>query len=124
MAQKDVLNAILKEIKQNKLNDPVFISVQENEGIENLKNEIIKLFNSNDLDYVHELIITNERHKNLLKKSVDYLYDAKKEISLGQPIDIVSIYVKKATKTLGEIIGADVTEDIISKIFEKFCLGK
>ena len=102
VAQKDVLNAILKEIKQNKLNDPVFISVQENEGIENLKNEIIKLFNSNDLDYVHELIITNERHKNLLKKSVDYLYDAKKEISLGQPIDIVSIYVKKATKTLGE----------------------
>ena len=80
VAQKDVLNAILKEIKQNKLNDPVFISVQENEGIENLKNEIIKLFNSNDLDYVHELIITNERHKNLLKKSVDYLYDAKKEI--------------------------------------------
>lgn len=124
VAQKDVLNAILKEIKQNKLNDPVFLSVQENEGIENLKNEIIKLFNSNDLDYVHELIITNERHKNLLKKSVDYLYDAKKEISLGQPIDIVSIYVKKATKTLGEIIGADVTEDIISKIFEKFCLGK
>ena len=77
-----------------------------------------------DLDYAHELIITNERHKDLLKKAVEYLNDAKKEISLGQPIDIVSIYVKKATKTLGEIIGANVTEDIISKIFEKFCLGK
>ena len=124
VAQKNVLNGILDEIKQNKLNDPIFISVQENKGIDILKDEIIKLFNSNDLDYAHELIITNERHKDLLKKSVDYLNDAKKEISLGQPIDIVSIYVKKATKTLGEIIGADVTEDIISKIFEKFCLGK
>lgn len=124
VAQKNVLNGILDKIKQNKLNDPIFISVQENKGIDKLKDEIIKLFNSNDLDYAHELIITNERHKDLLKKSVDYLNDAKKEISLGQPIDIVSIYVKKATKTLGEIIGADVTEDIISKIFEKFCLGK
>ena len=124
VAQKNVLNGILDEIKQNELNDPIFISVQENKGIDKLKDEIIKLFNSNDLDYAHELIITNERHKDLLKKSVDYLNDAKKEISLGQPIDIVSIYVKKATKTLGEIIGADVTEDIISKIFEKFCLGK
>lgn len=124
VAQKNVLNGILDKIKQNKLNDPIFISVQENKGIDNLKNEIIKLFNSNDLDYAHELIITNERHKDLLKKAVEYLNDAKKEISLGQPIDIVSIYVKKATKTLGEIIGADVTEDIISKIFEKFCLGK
>lgn len=124
VAQKNVLNGILDKIKQNKLNDPIFISVQENKGIDNLKNEIIKLFNSNDLDYAHELIITNERHKDLLKKAVEYLNDAKKEISLGQPIDIVSIYVKKATKTLGEIIGANVTEDIISKIFEKFCLGK
>ena len=124
VAPKNVLNGILDEIKQNELNDPIFISVQENKGIDNLKNEIIKLFNSNDLDYAHELIITNERHKDLLKKAVEYLNDAKKEISLGQPIDIVSIYVKKATKTLGEIIGADVTEDIISKIFEKFCLGK
>ena len=124
VASKNVLNGILDEIKQNELNDPIFISVQENKGIDKLKDEIIKLFNSNDLDYAHELIITNERHKDLLKKSVDYLNDAKKEISLGQPIDIVSIYVKKATKTLGEIIGADVTEDIISKIFEKFCLGK
>ena len=124
VASKNVLNGILDEIKQNELNDPIFISVQENKGIDKLKDEIIKLFNSNDLDYAHELIITNERHKNQIKKSVDYLNDAKKEISLGQPIDIVSIYVKKATKTLGEIIGADVTEDIISKIFEKFCLGK
>ena len=124
VASKNVLNGILDEIKQSELNDPIFISVQENKGIDKLKDEIIKLFNSNDLDYAHELIITNERHKDLLKKSVDYLNDAKKEISLGQPIDIVSIYVKKATKTLGEIIGADVTEDIISKIFEKFCLGK
>ena len=82
------------------------------------------MFDSNDLDYSNELIITNERHKDLLKKSVNYLKDAKTEIFNGQPIDIVSIYVKKATKTLGEIIGADVTEDIISKIFEKFCLGK
>ena len=124
VASKNVLNGILDEIKQNELNDPIFISVQENKGIDKLKDEIIKLFNSNDLDYAHELIITNERHKDLLKKSVDYLNDAKKEISLGQPIDIVSIYVKKDTKTLEEIIGADVTEDIISKIFEKFCLGK
>ena len=60
----------------------------------------------------------------MLKIAIGYLNEAKNEISMGQPIDIVSIYVKKSTKTLGEIIGADVTEDIISKIFEKFCLGK
>jgi tRNA modification GTPase len=114
----------LNELKEKNINKPICISVQENIGIDELKDQIIKLFNSSDLDYSHELIITNERHKDLLKKAVNYLLEAKNEIALGQPIDIVSIYVKKSTKTLGEIIGADVTQDIISKIFEKFCLGK
>ena len=124
VTSKTVLNGIMKELEQNNIKKPICISVQENIGIDDLKNSIVDLFDISDLDYTHELIITNERHKDLLKKAVNYLNEAKKEIDLGQPIDIVSIYVKKATKTLGEIIGADVTEDIISKIFEKFCLGK
>ena len=124
ITEKAILDAILGELKQKGIKKPVCISVQENKGIDELKNAIINLFNISDLDYSHELIITNERHKDLLKKSINYLNDAKKEINLGQPIDIVSIYIKKCTKTLGEIIGADVTQDIIAKIFEKFCLGK
>ena len=122
--QKSVLDGILKELKEKGINEPVLISVEENTGIDDLKKKIIDMFDSSDLDYSHELIITNERHKDLLKKSIGYLNDAKVEVNNGQPIDIVSIYIKKASKTLGEIIGADVTQDVISKIFEKFCLGK
>lgn len=124
LTTKDDLNAIIKKLEKKNINKPVCISVKNNSGIDELKSKIIELFDASDLDYSHELIITNERHKDLLKKAIGYLNDAKNEISMGQPIDIVSIYVKKSTKTLGEIIGADVTEDIISKIFEKFCLGK
>ena len=124
LTKKSILSTIMNELEYNGIKKAVCISAQENDGIDDLKNEITRLFNVSDLDYSHELIITNERHKDLLKKSINYLIDAKNEINLGQPIDIVSIYVKKCTKTLGEIIGADVTQDIISKIFEKFCLGK
>ena len=119
IASKDDIKAIMDELEKNNINKPVLISVKDNVGIDELKEKIVNLFDSTDLDYSHELIITNERHKDLLKKAVNYLEDAKKEIALGQPIDIVSIYVKKSTKTLG-----DVTQDIIAKIFEKFCLGK
>lgn len=124
VTEKTILDTITLELVDNGINKPICISVEENVGIDELKNEIINLFDSTDLDYTHELIITNERHRDLLKKAINYLNDAKSEINNGQPIDIVSIYVKKSTKTLGEIIGADVTQDIIAKIFEKFCLGK
>lgn len=124
IVSKNDLKAIMNELESNNINNPIYISVKNNSGIDKLKEEIINMFDVSDLDYSHELIITNERHKDLLKKAIGYLIDAKNEISKGQPIDIVSIYVKKSTKTLGKIIGTDVTEDIISKIFEKFCLGK
>lgn len=123
-SQKMIFDTILNELDKIGIKDPVEISVEEDKGIENLKETIINIFYKNDFDFEHELIITNSRHKDLLKKSLNYLEEAKFEIANGQPIDIVSIYVKKVANTLGEIIGANVSQDIVNKIFEKFCLGK
>lgn len=122
--EKKIFDTILKELNNIGINNPIEISVEEDKGVENLKKAIIDMFNKNDFDFEHELIITNSRHKDLLKKSLDYLEEAELEIANGQPIDIVSIYVKKVANTLGEIIGANVSQDIVNKIFEKFCLGK
>lgn len=122
--KKTILNAIMDELKTYGILNPILMSVESNEGIEILKKSIIKLFNENDLDFEHELIITNVRHKELLKKAVIDLQDAISEINNQKPIDIVSIYIKNVAKDLGEILGTDVSEDIINKIFEKFCVGK
>ena len=122
--EKSIFNAFMKELKDIDIKNVIQMSVINEEGINDLKDAINKIFNTSDLDYNKELIITNERHKELLKKSVEYLLDAEKELSQNNPIDIISIYIKKATSTLGQIIGADVNVDIVNKIFEKFCLGK
>lgn len=122
--QKLKFDGILNELKRFGINEVIKMSVLNNEGIDELKNKIEEIFNTNDLDFENELIITNERHRDLLNKSKEYLEIAKKEIEDNEPIDIVSIVIKNATKSLGEIIGADVNQDIVNKIFEKFCLGK
>lgn len=122
--QKLKFDTILDELKRFGVNEVIKMSVLNNEGIDELKNKIEEIFNTNDLDFENELIITNERHRDLLNKSKEYLEIAKKEIEDNEPIDIVSIVIKNATKSLGEIIGADVNQDIVNKIFEKFCLGK
>ena len=122
--QKSFFDTFMDELRQNGINNVLPISLYTNEGIEELKNKIIEIFNTNDLDYEHELIITNARHKDLLKKSIDSLKCALIELENNQPIDIVFINLKNATKKLGEIIGTDVSIDVVQKIFEKFCLGK
>jgi len=40
------------------------------------------------------------------------------------PLDMISINVKVAAEKIGEILGDNVTEDVIKGIFERFCLGK
>lgn len=122
--QKLKFDSILDKLKRFGVNEVIKMSVLNNEGIDELKNKIEEIFNTNDLDFENELIITNERHRDLLNKSKEYLEIAKKKIENNEPIDIVSIVIKNATKSLGEIIGADVNQDIVNKIFEKFCLGK
>ena len=80
---------------------------------------------------VANIIINNTQIDDDLEKSIKNIIvkpedgnETKKEIENNEPIDIVSIVIKNATKSLGEIIGADVNQDIVNKIFEKFCLGK
>lgn len=124
ISSKNVLNQFMEELKQNDIENIIPISVEKEEGIEELKIKLNELFNKNHLDYTTELIITNQRHKDLLKKSAEMLEKSKEEIKLNMPIDIISIYLKNATKYLGEIIGQDVSVDISKKIFEKFCIGK
>lgn len=122
--EKMIFDTFLDELNKMNIKNVIPISIYENIGIDDLKKYIINTFNNNDLDFEHELVITNERHRDLLKKSKEYLFDALNEVKNGQPIDIISIYIKKSAKTLGEIIGSDVSEDVVHKIFEKFCLGK
>ena len=122
--EKSIFDTVLDELNKIDIRNLIQMSVAKNEGVENLKKEIEKMFLNSNFDYEQELVITNARHKDLLRKSIDYLKLAKNEIDLNNPIDIISIYIKKATSTLGEIIGTDVNIDVANKIFEKFCLGK
>lgn len=122
--EKLKFDTIMKQLEELKIENIVQMSIINNYGIDELKEKIEKIFNTCDLDFENELIIINERHRDLLKRAKNFLNEARNQIENNEPIDIVSIVIKSASKSLGEIIGSDVNQDIINKIFEKFCLGK
>jgi len=122
--QKSVFDTFTAQLSKNNINNTVNISVYENKGIENLKNRILSMFFDDKLNNANEVMIVNERHKKLLDDSILYLKNAKNDVSNNMPVDIISIQIKESAKKLGEIIGNDVSQDIVDKIFTKFCLGK
>lgn len=117
-------NEIL-ENSVNKLCKPIIkISAMDRSGLDKLYDKIIEVFSLNELYNDNEILITNERHKNQIKKAKENINQAIISIKNNMPIDISSIQIKQALEDLGEITGKNVSEDIINEIFSKFCLGK
>ena len=79
-------------------------------------------FDENVVD--NETIVSNERHKNHIRKALENVDVSIKTINDGVPIDMISTNIKEIIEELGKITGDSVTEDIINEIFSKFCLGK
>ena len=100
------------------------ISAKEGNGIEELYNEIERMFKINEINTENETIITNIRHKNQIELAINNIKEAKNAVVMSLPIDIISISIKQTLEELGKITGENVSEDIINEIFSKFCLGK
>ena len=113
----------LEEIKS--VNKPIVeISTKTREGLEKLYEEISKLFKLKEIANDGETIVSNVRHKNSIINARRNLDKARETIKNNLPIDIISGHLKEILEELGKITGETVTEDVISEIFSKFCLGK
>lgn len=105
------------------LDNKIEISAKEEIGIEVLKAKIKDLFFSGSID-TESLMVTNTRHKQALYRAIENLENGLDGINRNEFLDLVSIYVMSALKALGEITGAEVEEDLVTKIFMEFCCGK
>ena len=70
------------------------------------------------------LAITNQRHKQAILNMQENVKKAKQAIEQKLPIDVITINITGILEDIGKITGEGVTEDVISEIFKKFCLGK
>lgn len=100
------------------------ISALKKEGINDLYEKISNLFNLNQINVDNDIVITNERHKNQIRKAIQNLETAIQSLNINMPIDIVAISLKDVLSDLGEITGEEASEEIINEIFARFCLGK
>lgn len=100
------------------------LSAKNKTGLNLLFEKITNMFNLNEINLDNDVVITNERHKNLVSKAIENLNKAEQTLKDGMPIDIVEISLKDVLNNLGSITGEEAGEEIINEIFSRFCLGK
>lgn len=113
-----------KKIFEKYSNNIVTISMKTQEGVPELLDMMQKLVVTEEIKNDGELLVINSRHKALVHKAIMSLEKAEETLTMGMPVDVVAIYIKEILEKLGKITGETVTDDIISEIFSKFCLGK
>lgn len=99
----------------------VVISCKTQSNIDELK-QILRERGVGGVDINGEYI-TQKRHYLALSEAAEALSGAISAIGT-YPLDLVSCDIKAAWEKLGEITGTTASEDVIDKIFEKFCVGK
>lgn len=91
---------------------------------EEFKEEIHKMFFSENSHLNDEIVITNLRHVQELEECRESLILVLQSIDRNMPEDFFSIDLTNAYVHLGNIIGEEISDDLMDEIFSKFCMGK
>ena len=127
LLNKTDLNVLINEDSLKEYSNKqkiINFSAKEEIGLDELVNEIKEMFFTGEIDLNEEIFITNARHKFALEKANNSLKLVKMSIENAMPEDFFSIDLMDAYASLGEVIGEEVTDDLVEEIFSKFCMGK
>ena len=100
------------------------MSTVTGEGIGELMNKIRDMFVDGSVRLNDQVVITTERHVELLKKAAASVKNAVSSVESGMPEDFWTIDLMDAYTALGLITGQETGEDLINRIFSEFCMGK
>ena len=99
------------------------ISCRTGEGLTALQQAIADTFAGQNGEQYSAAAI-NTRHRYALQQAIDCISAAKTALEHDHAPELISIDLRAALEALGSITGKVDTEDILTRVFSTFCLGK
>ena len=119
-----VINKVDKLISTKDIDKNVlYISAKEDIGIDTLKDKLRSTVDTSSLDS-SSVVVSNMRHYEALSLANEALQDAKRALAMHLSGDLISEDIRRIIRHLGEITGDITSDDILQRIFSKFCIGK
>ena len=99
----------------------VSVSARTGQGLDDLAGAVAALFPQGAEEGE---LLTNARQAEAALRALEAVEAARAALLGGMPADAVLSDVEGAMAALGELTGRSVREDVTSRIFERFCVGK
>ena len=101
----------------------VTLSARTGQGLRELEEAVAALFPRRE-DVPYGQLLTNQRQAEAAGRALDALVRAREALEAGMTPDALLTDVEQAMAALGELTGQNIREDIVARIFSRFCVGK
>ena len=96
----------------------------EAEAISALSAEVNRLFTDEKIVIGRDAIISSARQHAELSRCLDFVLRAIESMEIGFAQDAASSDIERALGAISRLDGREVSDDVVSDIFSKFCVGK
>ena len=93
-------------------------------ALEAIRSEVEALFTDEKISTSSDAIVASARQHAALVSALGFIDEAIGAIRLGIPADAASSDIELCLGALAEVDGRAVSEDVVSDIFARFCVGK
>jgi len=108
---------------QNPKSKIAAVSAKTGEGLDTLKRSIVEPFEPQEFSDAG-FLVTDARHHDLLVRAQNEIENSLSQLEQKMSEEIVLIGLHNALRYLGQITGETTTEDMLTRIFSTFCIGK
>ncbi len=129
LAGKDQCNKKVNDVNfnvslfDNKVINLYFISAKTGYGLDVLKHDLATS-QKDKIDNAGSVTVTNLRHFEALRSAAEALRRAQSGLRSGIPTDLLSQDIRDAISDVGAIVGDITNSDILTYVFQNFCVGK
>lgn len=100
------------------------LSAKDGTGLEELHRQIDLLVFKEGAPSKEEVIVTNVRHKEAIESAVVSIEAVANGLKMNISPEFLMVDMRSGLHFLGQVIGTNIGEDILTSIFSTFCIGK
>ena len=108
---------------QRRFEKTVFLSAATGEGLEELEQALSEILDTKEF-HPEEGVLFTQRQRADAQTALDSLREGEQAMALGMTLDAVTVCVEDALNALSALTGEQVSEEIVDRVFEEFCVGK